>query len=494
MATANPFDVLPPTSSTRSARRARRCSATTWPSSCGSTGWPSSIGLASRAKSSSARLSIICAASMPSKRSRLKCWQRKKPTTRSITGQLDRTRLRGLPVAPTGRDGLDRTGAARRLFRDHHPARLRFHPARSPALHSGAETARVHRPVVYGASIHHRNKNKDFSPALAITQTYENVRQVVRGLSELNQNIRRYIERATRGRSPWPNCCNCNSTITRRRWAMPITPSKPPITSRAIAATSSRSCARGSATPSGSTSTAAELAAQGHLTPGAGRAGDSRLPSLHHRSTGKSGSVAGRDRSAARAIPAHFAAPDSLSARQRGWNLQRPIGLSGPAAGRVARRGAVELPEEMPGLQAARRFAAGSKQFLHAAPTPRAVYHSRHCRIGPDARRVCCAAPRHPARCAQAFTPDKVNRYVLSFFNGHAAIHVSDLPPDVLDDLQLADHHHCLWPSSRSQIWRGNSRWPTRRDRPVPDRTVSVRANCIARVTHDGIWITNHDP
>ncbi len=46
------------------------------------------------------------------------------------------------------------------------------------------------------------NKNKDFSPALAITQTYENVRQVVRGLSELNHNIRRYIERATRGRSP----------------------------------------------------------------------------------------------------------------------------------------------------------------------------------------------------------------------------------------------------------------------------------------------------
>ena len=40
--------------------------------------------------------------------------------------------------------------------------------------------------------------NKDFSPALAVTQAYENVRQVVRGLSELNQNIRRYVERVTR--------------------------------------------------------------------------------------------------------------------------------------------------------------------------------------------------------------------------------------------------------------------------------------------------------
>jgi hypothetical protein len=41
---------------------------------------------------------------------------------------------------------------------------------------------------------------KDFSPALALTQAYENVRQVVRGLNELNHNIRRYTEHATRGR------------------------------------------------------------------------------------------------------------------------------------------------------------------------------------------------------------------------------------------------------------------------------------------------------
>jgi len=40
--------------------------------------------------------------------------------------------------------------------------------------------------------------NKDFSPQLAVSQAYENVRQVVRGLNELNQNIRRYVERAAR--------------------------------------------------------------------------------------------------------------------------------------------------------------------------------------------------------------------------------------------------------------------------------------------------------
>jgi hypothetical protein len=42
--------------------------------------------------------------------------------------------------------------------------------------------------------------NDDFSPALALTQSYDSVRQLVRGLNELNQNIRRYTERVTRDR------------------------------------------------------------------------------------------------------------------------------------------------------------------------------------------------------------------------------------------------------------------------------------------------------
>jgi hypothetical protein len=44
------------------------------------------------------------------------------------------------------------------------------------------------------------HQGEDFSPALALTQAYENVRQVVRGLNELNQNIRRYTDRVTRDR------------------------------------------------------------------------------------------------------------------------------------------------------------------------------------------------------------------------------------------------------------------------------------------------------
>jgi hypothetical protein len=47
----------------------------------------------------------------------------------------------------------------------------------------------------------------------------------------------------------------------------------------------------------------------------------------------------------------------------------------------------------------------------------------------------------------QAFSPDKVNRKVMGFFNGHKKLHVSELPPDMLDDLHwlttiIAYAHH----------------------------------------------------
>jgi hypothetical protein len=48
---------------------------------------------------------------------------------------------------------------------------------------------------------------------------------------------------------------------------------------------------------------------------------------------------------------------------------------------------------------------------------------------------------------AQAFSPEKVNRKVLGFFNGHQRLNVTELPHDVLDDLHwlttiIAYAHH----------------------------------------------------
>ena len=47
----------------------------------------------------------------------------------------------------------------------------------------------------------------------------------------------------------------------------------------------------------------------------------------------------------------------------------------------------------------------------------------------------------------QSLTPDKVNRFVCQFLNGHRRIHVADLPPGTLADLPwliytIAYSHH----------------------------------------------------
>jgi hypothetical protein len=48
---------------------------------------------------------------------------------------------------------------------------------------------------------------------------------------------------------------------------------------------------------------------------------------------------------------------------------------------------------------------------------------------------------------AQALSPQRVNHKVMGFFNGHATLHVRELPPDVLADLHwlttiVAYAHH----------------------------------------------------
>jgi hypothetical protein len=35
----------------------------------------------------------------------------------------------------------------------------------------------------------------------------------------------------------------------------------------------------------------------------------------------------------------------------------------------------------------------------------------------------------------QSMTPDKINRFVCQFFNGHRRLHVTELPPDALSDV-----------------------------------------------------------
>jgi hypothetical protein len=62
----------------------------------------------------------------------------------------------------------------------------------------GQQRQREYTGQMYAAHQLLTNENEDFSPALAVTQAYENVRNLVRGLNELNQNIRRYTEQVTK--------------------------------------------------------------------------------------------------------------------------------------------------------------------------------------------------------------------------------------------------------------------------------------------------------
>jgi hypothetical protein len=65
----------------------------------------------------------------------------------------------------------------------------------------GQQKPREYTGQLYAAHQLLTSDNEEFSPALSVTQAYENVRGMVRGLSELNQNIRRYTERLTKDKS-----------------------------------------------------------------------------------------------------------------------------------------------------------------------------------------------------------------------------------------------------------------------------------------------------
>ncbi len=292
------------------------------------------------------------------------------------------------------------------------------------------------------------HKTKDFSPALAITQTYENVRQVVRGLSELNHNIRRYIERATRGRSPAEllqlQFDDYAQTLGHAYHALKTSDHVSRYRRDIIARL--RAWERN---PDWLASTATELAAQTHsrLTPaqaeqeihGYIRFIVDQLESLDPLLEEIDRRHAQYLRTSLRQIRYQLVSADG-SFKDRLASLARRL-----AALQAA--GAIELPEELPGPQW-HPVRAPDQNSFYTPPQRRAPFTTAVV-VAPALTPNEFAALRHATLqdVAQALTPDKVNRYVLSFFNGHSSIHVSDLPPELIDDLPrlttiIAYSHH----------------------------------------------------
>jgi hypothetical protein len=278
------------------------------------------------------------------------------------------------------------------------------------------------------------SRNKDFSPALALTQAYENVRQVVRGLSELNQNIRRYIERATKGRDvaellrlqfddyaqtlgPTYHALKTSDHVSRYR--------------RDIVA-KLQSWARNAEWLE---RTAEELATQSRLTPAQAEHEVSRdIEFVVHQLESLDPLLAEIDRRHAQYLRTSLRQIRYQLVSADGSFKDRLVSLARDLAALQA-DGASHLPDNAPGWQLTPVDLPDQNSF-YTPPQRRAPFVPAAI-LSPALHPADLAALRSATLqdVTQALTPDKVNRYVLAFFNGHKALHVAELPAEVLTDL-----------------------------------------------------------
>jgi hypothetical protein len=288
--------------------------------------------------------------------------------------------------------------------------------------------------------------NKDFSPALAITQAYENVRQVVRGLSELNQNIRRYVERATRQQDvadllhlqfddytrtlgPAYHALKTSDHVSRYRRDI--------LNQVQIWQNDGDWLDR----------TAEELASQSRLSPAqAGQEVSHYLQFIAHQLEGVDPILDDIDH--------RHAAYLRTSLRQIRYQLGSADGSFKDRLGALAKmlteladQGYLDLPEGAPGLKQT-PIRLPDRHSFYTPPLRRAPFNPEEIvltTLQPD--ELLSLRSIMMQDVTQAFSPEKVNRKVLGFFNGHQRLNVSELPSAVLDDLHwlttiIAYAHH----------------------------------------------------
>jgi len=290
------------------------------------------------------------------------------------------------------------------------------------------------------------SSSKDFSPALAVSQTYENVRQVVRGLSELNQNIRRYVERVTREKNvadllhlqfddyaqtlgPAYHALKTSDHVSRYRRDIVNQIQSWQLDGDWL------------------TRTAEELATQSRLTPAqAGQEIGHSLQFIVHQLEGLDPLLEDIDsrhaqylRTSLRQIRYQLGSADG-SFKDRLVSLAQNLTT-------LKDQGLSELPADAPGLCQTPVRAPDAHSFY--TPPQRRAPFAPEMVIVPTLRPDELVSLRAITMqdVTQTFSPDKVNRKVISFFNGHKRLHVSELPPALLDDLHwlttiIAYAHH----------------------------------------------------
>jgi hypothetical protein len=288
--------------------------------------------------------------------------------------------------------------------------------------------------------------NKDFSPPLAVSQAYENVRQVVRGLNELNQNIRRYVERATK-QSEIADLLrlqfdNYTQTLGPAYHALKTSDHVSRYRRDIINQLQSWQI-----DASWLTSTAEALAAQSKLTPAQAEAEISQaMQFIVHQLEGLDPLLADIDsrhaqylRTSLRQVRYHLGSADGsfkdkLVALAKGLTALREEGLA-------------ELPADAPGWLLTPIRLPDPNSF-YTPPQRRAPFAPEKVALPvlhPDDLRLLHAATMQDV--TQAFSPEKVNRKVTGFFNGHKRLPLAEIPSEVRQDLHwlttiIAYAHH----------------------------------------------------
>jgi hypothetical protein len=288
------------------------------------------------------------------------------------------------------------------------------------------------------------NTHKDFSPTLAVSQTYENIRQVVRGLNELNQNIRRYVEHATR-QMEVPDLLRLQFDDYAQTLGPPYHALKTSDHVSRYRRDIINQIQEWLVDDDWLSRTAEELAAQSRLSPAqAEHEITQSLLFIVHQLEGLDPLLADIDARHAQYLRTSF--------RQIRYKLGNADGSFKDKLVSLAQHlsalhdyGLEELPENAPRSTLPPVRIPDLKSF-YTPPQRRAPFT-------PDAIVVPILPPEEFAALhaltmqdvIQAFSPDKVNRKVLGFFNGHKRLPIAEIP--IRDDLHwlttiIAYAHH----------------------------------------------------
>lgn len=278
------------------------------------------------------------------------------------------------------------------------------------------------------------NESDDFSPSLALTQAYENVRQVIRGLNELNQNIRRYTERVTKD-------CNVPELLRLQYddYAQVLGPSYHALKTSDHVSRYRRDIVVRLQTwqmdGDWLARTADELAVQGRRTPAqAVEEVGHIMRFIVHQLEGLDPLLDEIDRRHAQYLRTSLRQVRYQLVNADGSFQERLVSL-GRGLAELLDDGERWLLEEMPTLQAPSLRQPDVNSF-YTPPRRRAPFVPEPIvmpLLDPNDANTLRALTLQ--EISQTITPDKVNGYVKALFNGHRVLHVSELPLDLFDDL-----------------------------------------------------------